>query len=677
MSYVSFPWVIGASVLTYCASAQPPTYMWAKMLPGNVESIQRGTAVDATGNVFVCGEFWGTVDFDPGPGVASLTPPVYGTSGYLAKYDGNGNYLWAKYIPQITWVNAIVLDAAGNPVITGMYSGTVDFDPGPGTAALSSTPSTALFAYIAKFDAAGNFTWVRNITSMGSPSSGNDLAIDASGNIFLTGRYSGTTDFDPGAGVVNLTSLGSTDDFMAKYDATGALLWVKAFGGTDLEDVNELAIGPTGDLYLTGSFRSSIDADPGLGVCNLVASGTLSDMFLAHYDANGNHLWSFRMGSTGNDIGTALRVDASGYATVAFTFSGTIDVDPGPGTMNLTSALGGASILARYSAAGALVWAKYLPLNAADIDIAIDPIGRIFLAGDYLTGSSPIDMDPGAGVANLAVVGGGFTPLYNHILAKYDASGNYLWAGVFGHSCYCNVSGYKASLFLVPGATLYYSGIFQAGYASGTVDFDPGPGVANLVAPTQVDNIFFAKYTDLYSTLPVELIDFSGENRDGIDHLRWSTATEHNNDRFEVERSGDGVTFETLGSVSGAGNSQTVHAYTFDDRKPLDGVNYYCLKQVDFDGQYAHSAVIALQNVRPATDCTISTIDPLGVFAFNCTVGQNATLEIHSADGRLLSAQRIQSGTNERIDLTPFRSGTYLVRVLDAGAARTYKLVRE
>ena len=682
MLRVSIPLVVGLSLFASSAKAQPPTYVWAKMLPGNVESIQRGTAVDAAGNVYIYGNFWGTVDFDPGAGTVNVTPPIYGTSTYIAKYDANGNYLWTKYIPLVTYANAMVIDGAANIHICGSYQGTnVDLDPGAGVAYLtSSAGSTDIF--MAKYDANGNYLWAK---SMGSTAGdvANDVQVDGAGNVYLLGNFSGTVDFDPGAPICSRTAVGGVDGFLAKYDSNGNLLWANSIGSTGTEDFREAAVNAT-SINFTGYYNLTADFDASAAIANLVSVGGY-DAFVAKYDLNGNYIWARSFSGPGNDMGVALTMDAAG--NVFFTGSmnlgnlvsnGSIDMDPGAGTALLTPAAWQSSVfMARLDASGTYVWAKMLPLNAPDVDIQLDVYGRLYLAGDYITGSSPIDMDPGAGVANLIVVGGGFTPLYNHVLARFDVGGSYQWAGVFGHSCWCNVSGYKASLFTAPNGSLYFTGIMQAGFGSGTVDFDPSAAVANITAPSAVDNVFFAKYNDVPISLPVELLGFSGRNEGGIDHLFWTTATEHNNDRFEVERSGDGVSFETLGSLPGAGNSQVQRDYVFDDRKPLDGMNYYCLKQVDFDGQYVHSPVIALLNGHPAADCTISTIDPSGVFTFNCTVGQNAAIEVHSTDGRLLSAQGIQSGTNERIDLTLFRSGTYLVRVVDVDHVRTYKLVRE
>src|SRR5205085_12594088 len=113
----------------------------AKNTLGNVESIQRGTVVDANGNVYITGDFFGTVDFAPGAGIANLTPVPYGSNAYIAKYDANGNYLWVRNIPINASYgnNSIAIDANSNIYITGFYSGNnVDFDAGPGVFLLTS-----------------------------------------------------------------------------------------------------------------------------------------------------------------------------------------------------------------------------------------------------------------------------------------------------------------------------------------------------------------------------------------------------------------------------------------------------------------------------------------------------------------------------------------------------------
>ena len=357
-----------------------------------------------------------------------------------AQGEATGNYLWVKYIPLVTYTNAMVIDGTANIYICGSYQGTnVDFDPSASTAYLtSSTGSTDIF--MAKYHANGNYLWARSIGASAGEVA-NDIQVDGSGNLYLLGDYSGTVDFDPGALTCNRTPVGGVDGFLAKYDTNGNMLWANSIGSTGTENFREAFVNATG-IAFTGYYNLTADFDAGAGVANLTAAGSY-DAFVAKVDANGNYVWAKWFSGPGSDGGVALTVDAAG--NVYFTGSanltnsvsvGSIDMDPGPGIALLTPAAWQTQVfMARLDATGNYVWAKLLALNAADVDIRLDVYGRVFIAGDYVTGSSPIDMDPGAGVANLTVIGGGFTPLYNHVLARFDANGSYQWAGVFGHSC--------------------------------------------------------------------------------------------------------------------------------------------------------------------------------------------------------------------------------------------------
>src|ERR1035437_9575750 len=131
------------------------------------------------------------------------------------------NFLWAKSMGgtgnDIGY--SIALDASGNVYTTGYFYGTVDFDPGAGTFNLTSAGNYALF--ISKLDASGNFVWAKQIGGTSSGALGQFISLDASGNIYTTGCFFGTVDFDPGAGTSNLTSSSTNDIFVSKLDASG------------------------------------------------------------------------------------------------------------------------------------------------------------------------------------------------------------------------------------------------------------------------------------------------------------------------------------------------------------------------------------------------------------------------------------------------------------------------
>lgn len=177
--------------------------------------------------------------------------------------------------------------------------------------------------------------------------------------------------------------------------------------------------------------------------------------------------------------------------------------------------------------------------------------------------------------------------------------------------------------------------------------------------------------------LPVELIAFEGAVEGEQNRLWWSTATETDNDRFEVERSADGVDFDRLADVEARGNSQQVTHYLMMDTDPLNGLNYYRLKQVDTDGSNSYSPVIVLENGdRTLEECVIRTMEAEGLYVLQCTVPESATLELFTPAGQPLRSSRFSAGSLQEVDLRSCASGVYFVRITDGEVVRSYKLLR-
>ena len=649
--------------------AQAPLYIWAKALSGNVEEIQRGIAVDNAGNVFITGVFFGTVDFDPGPGISSITPSPYGSNAYIAKYDINGSYLWAKNIAINTSYgnNSITIDDNSDIYITGYFSGAaVDFDPGAGTANLASA-SGSNDIYIAKYDNSGNYLWAKAIGSL-ADDRGNEIIINNAGNILLAGNFNNMVDFDPGPGTAFLTSVWSQDIFFASYDASGNYLWAKGIGGLGIEDVRDIAVDKNDNIFLTGNFAGTADFDPGAGYTGLISAG-IGDIFIAKYDPSGNYLWAKQMGSTGIDCGTAISVDTSGSIIVTGTFNNTVDFDPGAGTVNLIGALGASSYLEKFDGNGNYIWVKALPLNTSNIDVLVDYCNNIYISGSYLSGgAATIDMDPGVGIASISVPGGLPPPYYN-IFARYDINGNYLWADGFGRTCYCSVAGYKSSLTKDIGGYLYYSGIFNAPFFGiSTVDFDPSASVNNLVAASTVDNTFFAKY-DIecpLMILPVTLSSFTGENIENKNYLQWTTETELNNLVFEIERSYDESHFINIGKIMGSLNSNETNQYQFVDETPENGTNYYRLKQKDINGAIKLSNVISITNLTKQLSIYPNPSTGILVIKIEGNELCNYIIEIRNATGQLVWNGKALNCSEHQLNINFLPNGIYNIFLIDA-----------
>ena len=319
-----------------CVSSQ--NLQWAKHLSGNSNEQAYAIAVDAAGSVYTTGGFVGTVDFDPGPANYNLTS-VSNADMYVSKLDASGNFLWAKQISGAlsfyATPNSIVVDAVGNVYVTGKYAGTIDFDPGAGVSNLSYVAGAGTTdIFVTKLDASGNFAWAK---SMGGSNHdvANAITVDASGNVYTTGWFNGTSDFDPGAATYNLTTTAFYDVFISKLDASGNFIWAKSFGGFSYEAAASIAVDVFGNVYTTGYFNGTVDFDPGAGVTNLSAVGTnYSDAFISKLNSAGNLVWAKKVGGTGGEYGAGITTDAAGNIFTTGYYESTVDFDPGAAVSN-------------------------------------------------------------------------------------------------------------------------------------------------------------------------------------------------------------------------------------------------------------------------------------------------------------------------------------------------------
>jgi len=217
-------------------------------------------AVDASGNVYSTGRYFGSVDFDPGTQKSQQLVFDAGrtNAAYVSALDSSGNLLWAKTtrcMLSATSVSvtpeAIALDGLGGVYLAGSFDTTIDFNPGADTFALTS--AGALDAFVWKLDTSGNFVWAGQMGGT-SLDFARGIAADGAGNIFVAGNFSGTADFDPGAGTYNLTSAGGYDFFVAKLVQTGALAATAAESQPSSADLS-LAATPRRRLLSTSVDR--------------------------------------------------------------------------------------------------------------------------------------------------------------------------------------------------------------------------------------------------------------------------------------------------------------------------------------------------------------------------------------------------------------------------------------
>lgn len=361
----------------------------------------------------------------------------------------------------------ITLDSAGNVYMTGYFQGTVDFDPGPGAANLTSAGQWDMF--VAKYTPDGELSWARRFGGSGYEQ-GRDVAVDADGNVYVAGLFSGTATFDPEAGAGGFASAGALDAFVLKLDPNGSVIWVRQFGGAETDQGTGLELDSSGNLYLTGLFQGTADFDPSPSVFNLTSAGS-SDAFLAKLDARGDIIWARRMGGAGYEEAWRVTVDGSGGVWINGSFSETADFDPTADEFLLTSAGLRDAFVAKLDANGLLLWAR--GLGGAQTDrsygLAVDGSGHVYATGFF---EGMIDFDPGPGELHLG------DSSISGFVWKLGPSGELVWARELNGDDL--VTGMDVAL---DGAgDVYITGIFF-----GTPDFDPGPGEYTFTSRGSLD----------------------------------------------------------------------------------------------------------------------------------------------------------------------------------------------
>ncbi len=392
-------------------------FVWGLSLGAGGADLALGVATDDDDNIVVTGRVNGIIDLDPTAGVDLDTTAGTSFDVFVIKLTGSGGYLWGRLFGGISndAGNSIAVDGSGNIITVGYIGNTSDLDPGPGVS--NAGGNGMQDAFVQKMDADGNFLWGRSIGGTANDIA-HGLAVDADNAILVTGEFRNTIDLDPGPGVVSRLSNGADDIFVFKLDAAGELQWGHAIGGTGSERARALAVGPDGGPVVTGRVTSVADFDPGPAVFSLPGSN-FEQAFVLKLTGAGEFAWAFLLASFLNE-GLGVDVDLLNNIYVTGFFGSTMDIDPGPGTTNITSNGGGDMFLLSYDAQGELLWGTGLGGAQSDIShaVAITPVSNILIAGEF---RQTVDMEPGAGTTLMTNAGGqdAFTAQYD----KPDCSG--------------------------------------------------------------------------------------------------------------------------------------------------------------------------------------------------------------------------------------------------------------
>lgn len=431
--------------------AQAPNWEWVKSI-GNAEYCHN--AVDAYGNIYLTGRFSSSTLT---VGSFTLTNSSAGTDDiFLIKYDASGNIIWAKSAGgnDLDYPTSIAIDNTGNIYVVGLFKSPVIY-----FGSYLMTNSGIVDPFIAKYDAAGNIIWTRQGV-------GNDddaaLAVttDASGNVFVSGEFhSSTITFE----AIALFHTSSADAFVVKYDGSGNAIWARSSGGDGEEQAYNIAVDAGGNVFITGYFNSSSVT---FGNITLNRSAGYADMFLVKYDASGNEMWAKNsLGSHYDANGDGLVTDLSGNVFVSGLFDGSIMF----GNATLTSQGGQDVYIVKFSSSGNVLWTNSIggAGNEGQFSfkcLAIDPLNNIYITGEFISSNLTV------GIFNLTNSG-----VSDIFLAKYDASGNVVWAKQVGGS---NVDDAYDIIYRPEG--IYLSGIVRTPVSFGTIQIPQGGFLAKL-----------------------------------------------------------------------------------------------------------------------------------------------------------------------------------------------------
>jgi hypothetical protein len=603
---------------------------------------------------------------------------------------------------------AITIDTVGNVLVAGITNSSSNIaSSGAQQTTYGGTPQDA---FIAKFNSIGSLQWASYYGGSGSDAA-YGIATDAGGNAFITGITGSTTGISTtGAYQTSIGSTTAVDAFIVKFNSMGVRQWGTYYGGTDTENASAIAIDLNGNIFVTGiTLSSSSIASSG---AFQTTYGNSSDAFVAKFNSMGVRQWGTYYGGTGTEQGFGITSDLNGNciiigytnSTSGITTTGAHQTSYGGGSTD--------AFVAKFNSMGVRQWGTYYGGSSVDqgLGVATDTLGNILITG--MTSSV-------AGIASSGAHQTVFGGTFDAFIVKFNTAGTRTWGTYYGVDLddrgNCVTTDLNGNLFVAgrtnSGTGMQYGSCFQSSCggstdafivkftSSGTIQWatyfggiheEGAPGIAlslngNIFIPGSTDSAFTFATTGTYQTtygggtydayiasfnssgtLPVQLTSFNVNLRNNKEVIcTWQTASEVNNDYFEIQRSVDGSQFTAIGKVKGNGTSNMVNSYQFTDNnlQHLTSNIYYRLKQVDFDGKSTLSEIRVVNNIQTKnTDWNIYPNPATNELHIETIGNEKLTAQVFDITGKQI-LENILFTSSTTINISSLHEGMYFVRI--------------
>ncbi|MFO0271034.1 MAG: hypothetical protein ACK53W_10935 [Gemmatimonadota bacterium] len=440
----------------------------------------------ADGGAVIVGDFTGTVDFDPSTRILTRAA-VGGPDAFVARFDSAGALAWATALggPGNDVAHSVAVAPDGRVVVVGAAAQGFQCVGGI-TVGTVSGPRDAFITVLA---ADGRCERTVFIGGAGSDEA-RAVALGAAGDLFLTGTYQGPADFDPTAAEVLLqphVASDPSDVFVARYGLDATLRWAVPLAGRGTDQAWALRYDDVQQVVLAGTYSDTLDANPTAAQQLLVTAGG-TDVWVASLTASGVLRWAERMGGTANDLMSphALSVSATREVFVGGQFAGTMTLGTIVGLPPVVSGGGRDGFVVRISSNGLAASGFAIGGTGEDAVLAVQAQtgGALLVAGDF---QGTVDFSRGLASRVLTATSPNLSSGADLYTARYSGAGVMQWAERLRPG---TVPAVRPTASVSADASTFWIG----GRFSGSLNADPGTGVATLTAAGSTD-VMLARYS--------------------------------------------------------------------------------------------------------------------------------------------------------------------------------------